>query len=322
MMQPQELQREQRFAARVQQLLSAAIDKAKGFADEHMESIRLMLVDAWEELRLKPTALSPKDLNSFRRKCTTFSRGTIGARRTSASTSRCCSIRSLPASISRRRAIARWRRSSSACIRSPTRPRASAWCTIGARRCARCITIPCGRGGLQQPLGRDAGQDAAQAAVQDGERPPRVLYRYRGFHRRRDPARHPFRRHHQPHAADRFHHPEGAERGRALRQRAPFVRGGRGGLGENLRGHAPRGLFAVPLSRFAGREAHRDSFALQRVQRIHFHRAARAGRGKHPLGHAERSVQRHFGPGGGTAASAGGAPDGAGIRAAPRERTP
>ena len=65
MMQPQELQREQRFAARVQQLLSAAIDKAKGFADEHMESIRLMLVDAWEELRLKPTALSPKDLEQL-----------------------------------------------------------------------------------------------------------------------------------------------------------------------------------------------------------------------------------------------------------------
>ena len=36
MMQPQELQREQKFAARVQQLLSAAIDKAKGFAGEHM----------------------------------------------------------------------------------------------------------------------------------------------------------------------------------------------------------------------------------------------------------------------------------------------
>ena len=65
MMQPQELQREQKFAARVQQLLSAAIDKAKGFAGEHMESIRLMLADAWEELRLKPTALSPKDLEQL-----------------------------------------------------------------------------------------------------------------------------------------------------------------------------------------------------------------------------------------------------------------
>lgn len=30
-----------------------------------MESIRLMLVDAWEELRLKPTALSPKDLEQL-----------------------------------------------------------------------------------------------------------------------------------------------------------------------------------------------------------------------------------------------------------------
>lgn len=64
-MQPTELQKEQRFTARVQQLLSAAIDKAKGFADEHMESIRSLLVDAWEELRMKPTALSPKDLEQL-----------------------------------------------------------------------------------------------------------------------------------------------------------------------------------------------------------------------------------------------------------------
>ena len=64
-MQITQLQEEQLFTARVQQLLSAAIEKAKGFADGNMESIRLMLVDAWEELRLKPTALSPKDLEQI-----------------------------------------------------------------------------------------------------------------------------------------------------------------------------------------------------------------------------------------------------------------
>lgn len=57
-----ELQREKEYAAGVQQLLYAVVEQYKGYSEFHDESIRMMLSDAWEELRMKPTALSPQDL--------------------------------------------------------------------------------------------------------------------------------------------------------------------------------------------------------------------------------------------------------------------
>ncbi|MGI6236106.1 MAG: HelD family protein [Candidatus Excrementavichristensenella sp.] len=60
-----ELQREREYTAQVQQLLLAVVEQYKGYADFHDENIRMMLSDAWEELRMKPTALSPQDLEQL-----------------------------------------------------------------------------------------------------------------------------------------------------------------------------------------------------------------------------------------------------------------
>ena len=60
-----ELAREREYTARVQQLLYAIIEQSKEFADLHNETIRAMLADAWEELRMKPTALSQQDLEQL-----------------------------------------------------------------------------------------------------------------------------------------------------------------------------------------------------------------------------------------------------------------
>ena len=54
-----ELRREREYTAQVQQLLMAVVQQYKGYSQYHDENIRLMLSDAWEELRMKPTALSP-----------------------------------------------------------------------------------------------------------------------------------------------------------------------------------------------------------------------------------------------------------------------
>jgi prevent-host-death family protein len=60
-----ELERERAYTARVQQLLYAVIQKTRGFTKFHDQTIRDMLSDAWEELRMKPTALSPQDLEQL-----------------------------------------------------------------------------------------------------------------------------------------------------------------------------------------------------------------------------------------------------------------
>lgn len=60
-----ELMREREYTARVQQLLYAVIAQSRGFSKLHDSTIRMMLSDAWEELRLKPTALSPQDLEQL-----------------------------------------------------------------------------------------------------------------------------------------------------------------------------------------------------------------------------------------------------------------
>lgn len=60
-----ELRREREYTAQVQQLLMAVVQQYKGYSQYHDENIRLMLSDAWEELRMKPTALSPQDLQQL-----------------------------------------------------------------------------------------------------------------------------------------------------------------------------------------------------------------------------------------------------------------
>ena len=65
MSQPTDLRREREYTAKVQQLLMAMIQQYKGYNQYHDENIRQMLSDAWDELRMKPTALSPQDLQQL-----------------------------------------------------------------------------------------------------------------------------------------------------------------------------------------------------------------------------------------------------------------
>ena len=59
------LLREQAYATRIQQLLCALIARAKDDESAHDGTIRMLLSDAWEELRLRPTAMSVQDLDTL-----------------------------------------------------------------------------------------------------------------------------------------------------------------------------------------------------------------------------------------------------------------
>ncbi len=65
MMSESELKREQAYTAKVQQLLLAAIANSRDSAKDHISSIKQLMADAWEELRLKPTALSEQDMQQL-----------------------------------------------------------------------------------------------------------------------------------------------------------------------------------------------------------------------------------------------------------------
>ena len=60
-----ELMREREYTARVQQILCAVIESARSHADFKSETIHMILADAWDELRMKPTALSPRELEQL-----------------------------------------------------------------------------------------------------------------------------------------------------------------------------------------------------------------------------------------------------------------
>ena len=60
-----ELTQEQAYTARVQQLLLALIERAQVIASDHLQSIQAIVADAWEDLRVKPTALSEEDLEQL-----------------------------------------------------------------------------------------------------------------------------------------------------------------------------------------------------------------------------------------------------------------
>ncbi|MCR4622459.1 MAG: AAA family ATPase [Clostridiales bacterium] len=61
-MNEKELNQEREYTRMVQSLLLQAIENSKANAREHLSSIKQMLADAWEDLRLKPTALSEQDM--------------------------------------------------------------------------------------------------------------------------------------------------------------------------------------------------------------------------------------------------------------------
>ena len=65
MNQSNELREEQAYTARVQQLLLALIEQARVISSDHLQSIHAIVADAWEDLRVKPTALSEEDLEQL-----------------------------------------------------------------------------------------------------------------------------------------------------------------------------------------------------------------------------------------------------------------
>ena len=65
MEQLKDFQQEQEYAARVQQLMLAIIEQADKISGSHSESIRAIIADAWEELRVRPTQLSVQDLEQL-----------------------------------------------------------------------------------------------------------------------------------------------------------------------------------------------------------------------------------------------------------------
>ena len=63
MNQSNELREEQAYTA--QQLLLALIEQARVISSDHLQSIQAIVADAWEDLRVKPTALSEEDLEQL-----------------------------------------------------------------------------------------------------------------------------------------------------------------------------------------------------------------------------------------------------------------
>jgi len=57
-----ELQAERAYTERVKQLLWDVIEQSQEISGNHSESIRMIIADAWEELRLRPTAISPEEM--------------------------------------------------------------------------------------------------------------------------------------------------------------------------------------------------------------------------------------------------------------------
>ncbi len=64
-MEQKDFREEQAYTARVQQLMLAIIEQAEKISGSHSESIRAIIADAWEELRVRPTQLSVQDLEQL-----------------------------------------------------------------------------------------------------------------------------------------------------------------------------------------------------------------------------------------------------------------
>ena len=60
-----ELEAERAYTMKVQGMLLALIERSRQLAGSHDESIRMIMADAWEELRLRPTAISPEELQQL-----------------------------------------------------------------------------------------------------------------------------------------------------------------------------------------------------------------------------------------------------------------
>ena len=60
-----DLHEEQLYTAQVQQLLIQLIEQARAVSADHLKTMQAIVADAWEDLRVRPTALSEQDLEQL-----------------------------------------------------------------------------------------------------------------------------------------------------------------------------------------------------------------------------------------------------------------
>ena len=60
-----DLREEQAYTAKVQRQLLKLIEQAQEISRDHLQSIQAIVADAWEDLRVKPTALSEEDMEQL-----------------------------------------------------------------------------------------------------------------------------------------------------------------------------------------------------------------------------------------------------------------
>ena len=219
----------------------------------------MIVADAWDELRMKPTALSPQDLEQLSAEVDRYL-----VRKSFTDDLAARYKRMLMAPFFARVDFAEGGRKRAGKDRHrPVQPTRQGRRYAGARLARAGLLavlrfharpLP-----LQQPLRRDTRRNDAQAPVPHGKRPPQVLRRYTAQHRRQHTPRPALPGHQPPHAPGGFHHPGGTVRRHPLWERARGLRGGRGGFGQDVHRHAPRGLPHVPPARHARRPPHTDT---------------------------------------------------------------
>ncbi len=175
---------ERAYTARVRALLEALITQSEALAGSHTESIRAILADAWDELRVRPTALSPSELRQLSADVDRFT-----ARRQLASETSERARRMLDEPFFARVDFAEVGTSAPERIVIGLYSLADAGRKPARARLARADLQPVLRrrarpGVLCLPVRRDLRHDDAQAPVPHGARRAEVLCRHPPEHRR------------------------------------------------------------------------------------------------------------------------------------------
>ena len=284
-----ELAREREYTQMVQGLLYSVINASKGNAAFQEESIQTILNDAWEEMRLKPTALSQQDIDQLQTEINRY------AARKSFSEGRAAQYERMLANPFFARVD--FTEEPDGTQETPPEKEKIVIGLYSLKDAERRIVVHDWRAPICSlyydclpgpasyvcPDGTIRGVLSLEAAVRDGQGKAQVLRGHRLLDRRQHAAGYPLGRDQQPHAPDRGHHPIRAERRHPPRQRARAVGHRRGGQRQDQRGHAPRGLPDVPLSRPALQRVHRGHFPQSGLQRVHLAGAALPGREEHPV---------------------------------------
>ena len=139
MNQQQEMRNERIALEQVKMRLIDTIDASRALSSQHEESLRRITADAWEDLRVRPTAISQIEMQQL---ATEYDRFT--ARKAFAEEEARRAEKMLPKPYFGRIDFREDGASAPEQIRVRSRTRTVAsWCTTGARPFAGCITIRC-----------------------------------------------------------------------------------------------------------------------------------------------------------------------------------